>query len=322
MPASIDFLPEFQRRRLAEFRERLRVGRAAVLIGAGVSRRAGQPDGPTLARSLSKGQGLPPETGDDLIATCDALEKLHGRPWLNQELARLLDNERLPLSDVHQLLARIAFSAYYTTNVDRLMEWALMDGGRSFSTVFLDPDAALMGGGKTPVVKLHGAIDHPHTMVFTSGDFDAFSGLAPYGVGGRDFFGRDAPTQALAERLPSLSPVTVFFGDSGCGKTSFFQAGLSRELERRGALWTLVGTALRSDPMARLEEAVRAKLGESRAAPWPDVSAPSSGGASFSPSSWTSSNGCWFPNPPLSRNVSSPAPCRTLSAASEALCGC
>jgi hypothetical protein len=57
------------------------------------------------------------------------------------------------------------------------MEWALMDGGRSFSTVFLDPDAALMGGGKTPVVKLHGAIDHPHTMVFTSGDFDAFSGL-------------------------------------------------------------------------------------------------------------------------------------------------
>jgi hypothetical protein len=213
VPADLSFLPDFQRARLADFRRDVRAGRATVLIGAGVSRRAGMADGWTLANRLAEGRGVPSTLAGDLIAVCDHLDSVYGAPWLRRELAQMLDDERIPLSDAHQLLARIPFSSYYTTNVDRLTEWALADAGRSHSTLFLDPDAALLPIGKCPVVKLHGTIDHPHTMVFPSGDFDRFSGLME-----RLLFQAATATNLLIVGYRGTDP--NFLAYPGCRETS------------------------------------------------------------------------------------------------------
>ncbi len=372
---SINFLPMAQQKRLEELQRDIAAGRVCVLIGAGVSFRSGMVDGPSLARALADGRGLGAATDGDLIATCDALEQEYGSAWLRQTLAPLLNDEGIPLSDAHRILARSSYAAYFTTNVDRLTEWALEDAGVPCSPVFLPQDAALLNNGRRPVIKIHGTIDHPHTMVFTSSEMAAFEGLmadllrqvleqkqllivgyrgtdpnflrildlvndrsggqphvlidfgreadradllarqiylidpgpgaydrlpdvlgylgglddaqldlcrretvvrgnpfpglSPYGVSAGNFYGRGDMVANLCDRLPALSPVTVFFGDSGCGKTSLFQAGVLPELDRRGDAWALVATDPGGDPGQRMEAAVCARLGLNAGNPLP-----------------------------------------------------
>ena len=57
-----------------------------------------------------------------------------------------------------------------------------------------------------------------------------FPGLLPYRVGSRHFYGREERLKTFYEGLDDLPPITVFFGESGTGKTSFFYAGLTQFL--------------------------------------------------------------------------------------------
>lgn len=378
MDLNLDFLSPGERARLADYRENfIRRGRAAVLIGAGVSLRAGLPNGPTLARALCGVAGIEDDPQDDLISVCDRIVAQHGAPYLHRQLASALDDEATPLSDAHQILARIDFSSYVTTNVDRLMEWALRDAAKRPGALFLSTDTELLRLNRVPVIKPHGDLGHPHTMIFSTADFAAFEnrrpafqrllhsaledscllivgyrgddpnfraildlidrdgpgaehllvdfgraaereelltrglflidpgpgeyarladilgylagfdaalldtfttrrhlfranpfpGLSPYRYAAEHFHGREELSRSLFERLPELSPVTVFFGDSGCGKSSVFQAGLAPLLERAPDYrWAIRVLDDRQPPALQLEQAV-AELSANSATP-------------------------------------------------------
>jgi len=177
MTINIDFLSLAEQKRLYEFKEKfIDKNKAGLLVGAGVSRRSGMPDGNTLAKRLSEIGGVP--TGN-LITVCDRLEELQGITWLRRKLLEFLDDEAVPPGDIHQITARTPFSFYLTTNVDRLMERAIKNAGKSCSAIFYQQDIELLKGNKVPVIKFHGTIEHPHTMVFTSRDFQEFSKKKP-----------------------------------------------------------------------------------------------------------------------------------------------
>jgi hypothetical protein len=139
--------------------------------------RAGLPDGRALANRLAKLSACGDD--DDLIALCDRIEGHHGRAFLRRQLVQVLDDECVPLSDAHQLLARISFASYVTTNVDRLMEWALRDAERRPGPIFLETDPELLRLNRVPVIKLHGDLDHPFTLVFSTDDFAQFETRKP-----------------------------------------------------------------------------------------------------------------------------------------------
>jgi hypothetical protein len=130
------------------------------------------PDGRALAAQLAEIGGVPE---GDLISVCDKIENTHGTTWLKRKLAVLLDDESIPPSDVHQIASRTPYAYYLTTNVDRLMERAMKDANKSYTSIFLPQDIALLKGNKIPVIKFHGTVEHPHTMVFSTKEFNEFS---------------------------------------------------------------------------------------------------------------------------------------------------
>ena len=132
----IDFLPLPQQKRLAEFRKRfVETGQAVLLLGPQIGVRSGLPDESTIWERLAEAGGLPLQPPLDL---CVDIVRTHGSEWMHRHLAELLDDEAAPLSDIHQIAARIDFRAYMTTNTDRLMEWALKDAGRAHRSIFFD----------------------------------------------------------------------------------------------------------------------------------------------------------------------------------------
>ena len=337
----IDFLPLPQQKRLAEFRKRfVETGQAVLLLGPQIGVRSGLPDESTIWERLAEAGGLPLQPPPVL---CEDIVRTHGSEWLHRHLAELLDDEAAPLSDIHQIAARIDFRAYMTTNTDRLMEWALKDAGRAHRSIFFEPDKVLLPDDKTPIVKFCGSVEHPHTLspyfdpsripmekyarvfrllgnaggllaigyrnvegrefrTFLRGlqeqmrvneillvafgenrpesdrelvadpsqcfivdpgheksDFllrimgflgkmgasrlerlgrrrlfraNPFPGLSPYRYRAANFHGRDRLMEEYAERIDQLPAVATFFGESGCGKTSFF-SGRTRPTARK-----------------------------------------------------------------------------------------
>ena len=177
MALNIDYLTEAEKKRLEEFKETLIIRKkAGILIGAGISLRSGMPDGKTLAAKLAKIGGVPE---GELISVCDNIENKQGMPWLKRKLAELLDDETKSPSDIHYITSRTPYSYYLTTNLDRLMERAIEHVGKSYAPIFLPQDMALFKGDKIPVIKFHGTVEHPHTMVFSTKDFQKFSQKKP-----------------------------------------------------------------------------------------------------------------------------------------------
>jgi len=65
----------------------------------------------------------------------------------------------------HSILAGLDFSAYLTTNFDNLLEKAL-DKQKDYSVIINDKDVSRWQmKNKTPIIKLHGCISRPDTMI-------------------------------------------------------------------------------------------------------------------------------------------------------------
>jgi len=176
----LDFLSSPEQQRLHDFRERfLEKNKSILLIGPQALTRSGMPNTRQLACSLAKHSGM--EKKASFYQVCDDIQNIHGHAWLRRNLAKLLDDKSKPLSDVHQIVARMPFSHYLTTNTDRFMEWAIKDAGRSCTPIFFQPDLALLQESKIPVIKFYGTIEHPHTLVWNYKDFspdkEAFANL-------------------------------------------------------------------------------------------------------------------------------------------------
>jgi hypothetical protein len=165
----------------------LRDGRLVLFAGAGLSATAGLPTwGPLLKRLVDTTVAesmASPQAAADLQRLHEAGKWLqvadHCREQLGERYVSLLGQElrgeTVPIPEAHRLAMRLPFAAWVTTNYDKLLERAYTAerGGMAKTLTHLDADTlgTLLFDDVPYILKAHGDIDRPRSIVFTSRDY-------------------------------------------------------------------------------------------------------------------------------------------------------
>lgn len=158
---------------------RVRDGRAVPLIGAGLSSAAGIASWPELVERLrsSVGARLGRPIADDeldLFATPVLYSHLQGSRQPLLELLGEAVDDRFEPHPMHRLLAQMPVRSVLTTNWDRLIERAF-EPIRPVQVVHDEMTVASWNEGlATQIVKLHGTIEDPRSIVFAEDDYQRF----------------------------------------------------------------------------------------------------------------------------------------------------
>jgi len=136
--------------------------RLLLFLGAGVSAGAAEgkrlPDAKRLASMLARRFGLPRAWRDEpLDRVSELIEIRQGRAALVEALSACLGGEIEP-TPTHRLVAKLACQTLVTTNYDLLMEEALRQEGRAFSTISSQADLARIGAREVDLFKIHGSL--------------------------------------------------------------------------------------------------------------------------------------------------------------------
>lgn len=181
---------------IPELRDQYRAGRLVPFIGAGYSMPLRLPSWGKLMEALSRELEFEPalfELHGTFPQLAGYFEAMHpeGRDWIAGWMrARFHSDEAEALrreSPQHRALAGLCWHTIYTTNYDRHIERALADAGCAADTVTRAGDFARRARGEacTQVVKLHGDIERPDSLVLTE----------------RHYFDRLALESAVDQRL-------------------------------------------------------------------------------------------------------------------------
>jgi len=165
-------------------------GQLVVLVGSGASKNSGLPDWKELLNKLfnqAQQDPLDPSRREewakleawytdpdqkDLLRKASALARFKGDSWLAGAVARELRNATALPSEVHKALAELPGTAFITTNYDSLLEQALEARiGQASKVILLSDIEGIRDFSTGQVLKLHGALDHPDTIVLKTGDY-------------------------------------------------------------------------------------------------------------------------------------------------------
>ncbi|WP_030180966.1 SIR2 family protein [Streptomyces violaceorubidus] len=154
-----------------ELVEQFSHGNGVVFAGAGLSKDAGLPDWQGLiGRLAAELPGCPSGADHRDVAAYYELE--HGRNRLVQRIRDQLDTLSLQPTRVHHALTELPVPLVVTTNFDDLIEQAYRGARKPFSTVTRAVDAGFWSNERTQVVKIHGDLSIPESIVITAGDYE------------------------------------------------------------------------------------------------------------------------------------------------------
>lgn len=157
--------------------ERARQGTLALFIGAGASIPAGAPSWKGLIEELAKEAGLSPEarSGFERLSALDQAELLRAK--LPERMGTFIKErvEKLKPAIAHVLLANLDCDSAVTTNYDRLYESAAASMNDRAATVL---PAELPPTGSRWLLKLHGDMEDPDSIVLTRSQFVGFTGVS------------------------------------------------------------------------------------------------------------------------------------------------
>lgn len=167
---------------------KLSEGELAVFIGAGVSRTYdGKPGVPIasemidyFARRFSYIAALPEYKSQSLAfeKACQMIREESGDRELIDALCKQIKNPIIRPLPAHDLLAKLPFNAYFTTNFDTLLETAC-SRVCTFHKIVVDSDVATWHTKDSPIIKLHGCIDNTNTIVAAVDDYRPFNETKP-----------------------------------------------------------------------------------------------------------------------------------------------
>ncbi|MDY7227558.1 SIR2 family protein [Hyalangium rubrum] len=162
-------------------------GRCVVFVGAGLSSAAGLPTWRKLllevvddmVAALPEGETHQAELQrlveqGKLLEVADFCKEELGAAY-HQFLTDKLRGDKEALPAVHQTLMQLPFSAWVTTNYDKLLERAYAAEKGAYPKTLTHKDTEALGGllfnGGPFILKAHGDIDRPETVVLTSRDY-------------------------------------------------------------------------------------------------------------------------------------------------------
>ncbi len=163
-------------------------GTLVVLIGAGAAYDSGLPLWNDLLEELlldAKSSALSPEkrieldeleswysTEKDQLLKASAIAQLMGESWLAGRLSAKLRSASSHPSPTHWALAELPGTIFVTTNYDGLLEQALAaHTGKPPRVVLPDDVEGLQELGPGQLLKLHGDLDRPETIVLKIEDY-------------------------------------------------------------------------------------------------------------------------------------------------------
>lgn len=149
---------------------------AVLFCGAGLSVSQGLPTAGALAQSIAA--RMQDFDGDprNLTQVATAYAALRGRHALISFVVESLMRQPWRPGPAHADFAGLPFHAFVTTNWDTLVEGALRAAQRRHQVVITDSDIPFLTRAAVPVVKIHGELARPETLVITDRDyFDLFS---------------------------------------------------------------------------------------------------------------------------------------------------
>ncbi|MDR1988241.1 MAG: SIR2 family protein [Candidatus Peribacteria bacterium] len=110
---------------------------------------------------------------------CFMIKKNNGERELISILMREINKPIIRPLPAHNLLAKLPFSAYFSTNWDTLLEIACTNVNGNYPVIYEDEHVAMLKNGDIPIVKLHGCITNPKSIVASVDDYNPFSKTKP-----------------------------------------------------------------------------------------------------------------------------------------------
>jgi tetratricopeptide (TPR) repeat protein len=143
-------------------------------VGAGASKAAGLPTWNELVAPLAKDVGAGKD--DDVLDVPQWYVDQHGREALERQVTGALSIPAAP-APLHWSVARLGSPVLCTTNYDQLMERAIEEIDRVPPDVIIeDGHVGLIDEARrTTLVKLHGCLTVPDTIVLTRDDYEAYA---------------------------------------------------------------------------------------------------------------------------------------------------
>lgn len=144
-----------------------------LFVGAGVSIGAGLPGwGDLIGKLAAEIKDCPPNASYLDIAQYYYLE--YGRNRLITRLKDELDTYMLTPTKVYSQLISLDVSPIFTTNFDNLIETALHEQKTKYDVVIDSVDVSFWTSNRVQLVKLHGDLSRPNSIVITSSDYEKY----------------------------------------------------------------------------------------------------------------------------------------------------
>lgn len=159
--------------------------RCMLFCGSGLSASAGLPTWKQLLTNIVErlGEDVPEDPNQEelrgligsgkLLEVADYCKEALGRPY-NDALSEALRDAGKAVPEPHQIITQLPFSSIVTTNYDKLLERAYARVGDLPKTPThrdIDTLGPLLFNGGFFILKAHGDIDRPDSMVLTTRDY-------------------------------------------------------------------------------------------------------------------------------------------------------
>jgi len=168
---------------------KLSKGELAVFIGAGVSKSYGNQLGvPSAGELMNTFASKYPYIKNDpqyiegklrFENACLMIKENNGERELISILMQEINKPNIRPLPAHNLLAKLPFSSYFSTNWDTLLETACTNVNGNYPVIYEDEHIAMLKNGDIPIVKLHGCITNPKSIVASVDDYKPFKKTKP-----------------------------------------------------------------------------------------------------------------------------------------------
>jgi tetratricopeptide (TPR) repeat protein len=170
----MDKFPEIDRLLVDRFAR----GNGTVFVGAGVSLASRLPTWKKLMAPLRDDLG--PDADDlDALQVAELYEVKNGRSALVQYLKDQLGHVKFQLNKTHELLVSLPVQRIYTTNFDDLLEQASQKKQINRNVIYNASHVGLSDTSKLSIIKLHGDLADPASIVITARDFYSYAARNP-----------------------------------------------------------------------------------------------------------------------------------------------